>query len=91
MKLISEITLIENEINSGSDFGVEIKSSLDNGGVVTKSQIAKLYLNALTSEAAEHYGVVVDGIPDVENKELLKIVKGRFKNVRNENPRNEPF
>lgn len=73
--------MIENEINSGSDFGVEIKTSLDNGGVVDKSQIAKLYLNALTSEAAEHYGVVVDGIPDVENKELLKIVKGRFKNA----------
>ena len=57
--------LIENELESeGSEYGAEIKELLESGKCVNKNIISALYLKALRSEATEHYGVVIDGIPD---------------------------
>ena len=33
--------------------------------------------NLERSEAAEHYGVVIDGIPDIENNELIQEIKNK--------------
>lgn len=71
--------MIENELNSGeeSKLGGEMKATLENGGLITKDIIAQLYLKALTSEASEHYGVVVDGIPDINNATLMATIKAK--------------
>merc|ERR1719234_2475304 len=58
-KLITEVDLIEGELSANSQLGTQIKETLENGGTIDKEIISKLYLKALTSEASDHYGVVV--------------------------------
>ena len=52
---------------------------LNNGGTIGADITSKLYMDAINSEAAAHYGVVIDGIPDFENKDLVDLIKRKVK------------
>lgn len=82
-KLITEVDLIEGELSADSQLGTQIKETLENGGTIDKEIISKLYLKALTSEASDHYGVVVDGIPDLSNDDLVAQIKTKCNVVIN--------
>ena len=51
LKLISEVELIQNELsNEESDYGTDLKETLENGGTIGKDIISSLYLKALRIE-----------------------------------------
>ena len=56
-----------------------IIETLNNGGTIGADITSKLYIDAINSEAAAHYGVVIDGIPDFENKDLVDLIKRKVK------------
>ena len=62
-----------------SNFELIILEKLESGCVVGGDITSRLYIAALKSEAAEHYGVVIDGIPDIDNEELNALIKSKVR------------
>ena len=52
---------------------------MESGGTVDADITTQLYTQAIQSEAAEHYGVVIDGIPDINNTDLNEFIKKKVK------------